>query len=458
MVERLEGRSRRWTGSSATAGTSQLVRHARPAPARAGLRLDGRQRQPRGHLIALASACREIARQRPLPHRRRCSPASRDAVDLARETAAALEGERRTQTTDAPSSRRSAGGARVSPTMTAPQSAADVARASAQALAATLRHPGRRRRSDDRGARRRSPTASSAAWTDAVSRTIASHVRDAGLLEAMATLAREDGSSPTLRDLVDGAPRRARTRHAVGADLVRRLIGHRRPAPQALRRDGLRLPLRADAEALLDRLPGAGRHGLDPSCYDLLASEARLASFLAIAKGDVEPQHWFRLGRPLTPVGRGSALISWSGSMFEYLMPLLVMRAPWLSLLDADGRPRRGAARSSTAPSAACRGASPSRPSTRATSTHLPVLELRRARPRAQARPRRGPRRRAVRDRAGGAWSIRRRPSATSRASPRPGRSGRYGFYEALDYTPRRAAGRRAAWPSSTPTWRTTRA
>jgi len=73
---------------------------------------------------------------------------------------------------------------------------------------------------------------------------------------------------------------------------------------------------------------------LDPSSYDLLASEARLASFLAIAKGDIAPEHWFRLGRALTPVGRGSALISWSGSMFEYLMPALVMRAPAGSLLD----------------------------------------------------------------------------------------------------------------------------
>ena len=73
---------------------------------------------------------------------------------------------------------------------------------------------------------------------------------------------------------------------------------------------------------------------LDPSYYDLLASEARLASFLAIAKGDVAPDHWFRLGRALTPVGRGSALISWSGSMFEYLMPALVMRSPVNSLLD----------------------------------------------------------------------------------------------------------------------------
>src|SRR6185369_7904060 len=73
---------------------------------------------------------------------------------------------------------------------------------------------------------------------------------------------------------------------------------------------------------------------LDPNCYDLLASEARLASFVAIAKGDVTASHWFRLGRSLTPVDRGSALISWSGSMFEYLMPSLVMRAPSGSLLE----------------------------------------------------------------------------------------------------------------------------
>jgi cyclic beta-1,2-glucan glucanotransferase len=77
---------------------------------------------------------------------------------------------------------------------------------------------------------------------------------------------------------------------------------------------------------------------LDPGGYDLLASEARLASFVAIAKGDVPPQHWFLLGRPLTPVGGGAALVSWSGSMFEYLMPLLVMRQPARSLLDLTCR------------------------------------------------------------------------------------------------------------------------
>jgi len=73
---------------------------------------------------------------------------------------------------------------------------------------------------------------------------------------------------------------------------------------------------------------------LDPNCYDLLASEARLASFVAIAKGDVPARHWFRLGRTVTPVDSGSALLSWSGSMFEYLMPSLVMGTPAGCLLE----------------------------------------------------------------------------------------------------------------------------
>ncbi|HET9472651.1 MAG TPA: glucoamylase family protein, partial [Steroidobacteraceae bacterium] len=77
---------------------------------------------------------------------------------------------------------------------------------------------------------------------------------------------------------------------------------------------------------------------LDPSCYDLLASEARLASFIAIAKGDVAARHWFRLGRTVTPIGAGAALVSWSGSMFEYLMPDLVMHAPGGSLLSQTSR------------------------------------------------------------------------------------------------------------------------
>jgi len=78
--------------------------------------------------------------------------------------------------------------------------------------------------------------------------------------------------------------------------------------------------------------------GLEASYYDLLASEARLASFVAIAKGDLPTRHWFRLGRAMIPVGYGAALTSWSGSMFEYLMPSLVMHAPHGSLLEQTSR------------------------------------------------------------------------------------------------------------------------
>jgi cyclic beta-1,2-glucan synthetase len=77
---------------------------------------------------------------------------------------------------------------------------------------------------------------------------------------------------------------------------------------------------------------------LDEGCYDLLASEARLTSYVAIIKGDVPVSHWFRLGRSLAPVTGGAALISWSGSMFEYLMPSLVMSEPHGSLLDETCR------------------------------------------------------------------------------------------------------------------------
>ncbi|HWQ12141.1 MAG TPA: glucoamylase family protein [Roseiflexaceae bacterium] len=73
----------------------------------------------------------------------------------------------------------------------------------------------------------------------------------------------------------------------------------------------------------------------DNSYYDLLASEARLASYLAIAKGDVPLEHWFHLGRALTAVDLSTALVSWSGTMFEYLMPLLLMPRFPETMLDA---------------------------------------------------------------------------------------------------------------------------
>jgi len=85
----------------------------------------------------------------------------------------------------------------------------------------------------------------------------------------------------------------------------------------------------ADAE-------GPGR--LDSSYYDLLASEARLASFIAIARGDVPQEHWFRLSRALVSVEGSTTLVSWSGSMFEYLMPLLMLRSHPETLIETTCR------------------------------------------------------------------------------------------------------------------------
>ncbi|MHB8853732.1 MAG: GH36-type glycosyl hydrolase domain-containing protein [Ignavibacteriaceae bacterium] len=72
----------------------------------------------------------------------------------------------------------------------------------------------------------------------------------------------------------------------------------------------------------------------DSSYYDLLASEARLSSFVAIAQGQLPQESWFALGRLLTNFGGEPILLSWSGSMFEYLMPLLVMPTYENTLLD----------------------------------------------------------------------------------------------------------------------------
>lgn len=73
---------------------------------------------------------------------------------------------------------------------------------------------------------------------------------------------------------------------------------------------------------------------LDAACYDLLASEVRLCSFVGIAQGQFPQEHWFALGRQLCIIGGEQLLLSWSGSMFEYLMPLLVMPTYKNTLLD----------------------------------------------------------------------------------------------------------------------------
>ena len=177
---------------------------------------------------------------------------------------------------------------------------------------------------------------------------------------------------------------------------------------------------------------------LDPSCYDLLASEARLASFIAIAKGDVPARHWFRLGRAVTPVAHGAALISWSGSMFEYLMPSLVMRAPAGSLLEQTSRliVRRQIAYGATLglPWGISESAYNARDlefTYQYSNFGVPGLGLKRG----LGEERRG---RSLCDRACRMVDPRGRGAQLRAAGRASARSGRYGFYEALDYTPSR--------------------
>ena len=77
---------------------------------------------------------------------------------------------------------------------------------------------------------------------------------------------------------------------------------------------------------------------LDASCYDLLASEAALSSFLAVARGDAPRRHWFQLGRPFIEAAGRVGLMSWGGSCFEYLMPRLMMLPIKGTLLDTAHR------------------------------------------------------------------------------------------------------------------------
>lgn len=79
-------------------------------------------------------------------------------------------------------------------------------------------------------------------------------------------------------------------------------------------------------------------HRRDASFYDLLGSEARLASFVAIAQGKIPQENWFALGRRLANAAGTPALLSWSGSMFEYLMPNLVMPSYENTLIDQSNR------------------------------------------------------------------------------------------------------------------------
>ena len=351
-----------------------------------------------GHLIAFANGCREII-DRPLANSAWRSGIE-DAVALTRESLPALKGDLRTHTVtpkQLDEALDSLGAVLKSDPRTPADLAAQLADLALRAgsvidIAQTLSAE----RSDGAGVEL-------LAWADAIRASIDSHRREVELLMPWASLvpggAAEapptkavDGISPdnvlgpdhlfenddafgalfdsipTLSDLPDRCAQAiaivARRKIELAAkpcggggtaariDALADALTRSADAARALERRLTALVAMADKmfdEMKFDFLFDPARHllsigyrvadgTLDSNCYDLLASEARLASFVAIARGDVPSKHWFRLGRGLTPVEGGSALISWSGSMFEYLMPALVMRAPAGSLLEQTHR------------------------------------------------------------------------------------------------------------------------
>jgi cyclic beta-1,2-glucan synthetase len=253
-----------------------------------------------GHLIALAGACRDWGLH-PLTDRRRFEGVA-DALDVARDEATRLEAARKS---------RGVNWRRLDE---------ELARLSSELRQATLV-------GQDIGVRLATLSEQSASlvdaarqiaieeddpatqdqqyWTEAVRACIESHRRDL-----------DEACSSALGARLDAIARVARS--------------------TAL---SMEFDFLLDPDRLLLSIGYQVSDGvLDPSCYDLLASEARLASFLAIAKGDAPARHWFRLGHAATSVPGGAALISWSGSMFEYLMPSLVIRAPAESLIEQTNR------------------------------------------------------------------------------------------------------------------------
>ena len=123
-----------------------------------------------------------------------------------------------------------------------------------------------------------------------------------------------------------------RSAEANGTALATELIALATLADEEVR--GMDFALLYDSERRLFRIGyNATVDQLDEHHYDLLASEARLASYVAIVKRDVPESHWYALGRPLTQARGAPLLLSWGGTMFEYLMPSLLMRSQERTLL-----------------------------------------------------------------------------------------------------------------------------
>jgi cyclic beta-1,2-glucan synthetase len=281
-----------------------------------------------GHLLTLSNACRQMIDQ-PLPLAAALAGIG-DAIELARQAAGAMGDERRSQTLTRRHLDEALGLAAHARTVVPASPAGWAAGLEALSVHAGTLSDIAAALTAERGD---GADGELVAWAEATRLAVSSHVRDLALLQPVPAA----DAFPALAALSDPPALAPGEAAPAAVALVRRLQAIADQAQQLFRE--MDFGFLFDPTRKLFSIGFRVRDGaLDPSYYDLLASEARLASFLAIAKGDVTPDHWFRLGRALTPVGRGSALISWSGSMFEYLMPALLMRAPVHSLLDQTYR------------------------------------------------------------------------------------------------------------------------
>ena len=315
-----------------------------------------------GHLIALANACRTIVNE-PIVHPE-WAAGLEDGLLLVRESALADHGHQGSR-----DAAKAGFEAAISPIADGlrqpPSTSSEIARRFAGlAQAAVTLDSCARGRLD---AQSQAGDSEIAMWTDSLRVCIATHDNDLASLAPWAKLIAQDTPPADVMHILDAIPsldalprqceaaltalgphREGDSRYEelaaaleesakAGQTLLRRLIGVADHAMNLF--NAMEFGFLFDSNRQLLSIGYRGADGsLDPNYYDLLASEARLASFVAIAKGDVPATHWFHLGRTLTPIHRGSGLISWSGSMFEYLMPSLVMRAPSGSLLEQTNR------------------------------------------------------------------------------------------------------------------------
>jgi cyclic beta-1,2-glucan synthetase len=321
-----------------------------------------------GHLIVVRSACRELVAAPVVSSETLAGIA--DAVKLARDALEALSGDHRISE-DGRKQFQIVLASFAASLKTPPQSLAESAVQLAKLKQQSEMLPGLARALFEETYSDVAAISDVAIWAEAIVSSIQCHQRDVDGLLPWVHLAADSydpslSSALTLADLPDHCQvligkliqqKAGLTLEAAADDVARidRLIA-------ALEHSAATAAVLTNRIESLDELAGkmfdemefgflldparqllsigyqSAEGALDPSCYDLLASEARLASFIAIAKGDIAPKHWFRLGRAVTPIDRGSALISWSGSMFEYLMPELVMREPEGSLLHQTAR------------------------------------------------------------------------------------------------------------------------